>query len=90
MSHKTSIIKLTRISIELSEYDFDILYKVGPSNINADALPVISIDSHILKEMIPISKEEEPERIKKALMITRSKSARENANDEQLNMWECK
>lgn len=39
--------------MELSVYDFDIVYKHGKLNTNADALSRITIDSEILKSMIP-------------------------------------
>ena len=52
-SHKNPSSKLTKIRIELSDYDFDILYKKGSINTNADALSRIDIDSEILKNIIP-------------------------------------
>lgn len=35
-SHKKSTFKLTKIRLELSDYDFEIVYKKGPLNTNAD------------------------------------------------------
>lgn len=52
-SHKNPSSKLTRIRLDLSDYDFEIRYKQGKINTNADALSRIKIDSDILKAMIP-------------------------------------
>ena len=49
---------MTRIRLDLSDYDFDIVYKKGRSNTNADALSRIKLDSSTLKEMIPKYKDE--------------------------------
>lgn len=68
-SHKNPSSKLTRIRLELSDYDFDIIYKKGANNTNADALSRLELDSDILKNMIPISIDEKE---KKTLAITRS------------------
>lgn len=67
-SHKNPSSKLTRIRLELSDYDFEIVYKKGINNTNADALSRIKIDSDILKRMIPQNIDE---KIKKSLVITR-------------------
>lgn len=44
-------------SKQLSDYDFEIIFKAGKYNTNADALSRIKIDSDILKTMIPIHEE---------------------------------
>lgn len=44
---------MTRVRLELSEYDFDIVYKKGILNTNADALSRIKLDSDMLKAMLP-------------------------------------
>lgn len=95
-SHKNPSSKLTRIRLELSDYDFDIVYKKGSNNTNADALSRIQLDSTILKNMIPL---ENDENIKKTLVVTRGmkkkSSVNENINSksrsesDQLHMWDC-
>lgn len=70
-SHKNPSSKLTRIRLELSDYDFNIVYKKGANNTNADALSRIQIDSETLKEMIP---HEIDETVRKTLVITRGMS----------------
>lgn len=52
-AHKNPSSKMTRIRTELSDYDFEIIFKAGKYNTNADALSRITIDSDVLKSMIP-------------------------------------
>ena len=54
--------------MELSDYDFQIVYKKGINNTNADALSSVKLDSDVLKTMIPHVNDES---IKKSLVITR-------------------
>ena len=58
ISHKNPNFKLTRIRLELSNYDFEIKYKKGINNTNADALSRIEIDSTTLKSTIPLENDE--------------------------------
>jgi len=52
-THKNPSFKLTRIRLDLMDYDFEIIFKQGKANTNADALSRIKIDSNELKNMIP-------------------------------------
>ena len=52
-THKNPSSKLTRIRLDLSDYDFEIKYKQGKINTNADALSRIKIDTDVLKSLIP-------------------------------------
>lgn len=52
-THKNPSSKLTRIRVDLMDYDFEIIFKQGKMNTNADALSRIKIESDELKEMIP-------------------------------------
>lgn len=94
-THKNPSSKLTRIRLDLADYTFDIIYKQGSMNTNADALSRIKLDSEMLKEMIPTSK---------INIMTRSKStkiANEKINknkirnaeftikDPPIYIWEC-
>ena len=58
LTHRNPSSKLTRIRIDLSDfiylYDFEIVYKKGKINTNADALSRIKLDSNMLKNMIPV------------------------------------
>lgn len=53
-NHKNPSSKLTRIRTDLCDYNFEIIYKPGKYNSNADALSRIKIDSDVLKTMIPL------------------------------------
>lgn len=91
-NHKNPSSKLTRIRTELSDYDFQIIFKPGKYNTNADALSRIKIDSEILKNMIPTNHEE----IK---IVTRSMTKQNQPLDDsviaknevpdQLFAWQC-
>lgn len=52
-THKNPSSKLTRIRIDLMDYDFDIIFKQGKMNTNADALSRIVLNSEKLKDMVP-------------------------------------
>ena len=54
-THTNLSSKLTRVRVELCDYDFEIIYKKRSLNTNADALSRIKIYSDILKQMIPIA-----------------------------------
>lgn len=45
--------KMTRVRLDLEEYDFEVRFKPGKANVNADALSRIVIDSDQLKALIP-------------------------------------
>ena len=49
-THKNSYSKVTRVRLELCDYVFEIIYKKGSINTNADALSRIKIDSDMLKQ----------------------------------------
>lgn len=68
-SHKHPSSLLTRIRLELADYDFDILYKQDKNNTNADALSRILLDSDPSKDMIPHN--DDP-KVKKTLVLTRN------------------
>lgn len=74
---------MTRIRLDLSDYDFTILYKKGKMNTNADALSRIKIDSDILKQMIPL---ENDEKEKKILITTRAMKNKINEANERKNI----
>lgn len=99
-SHKNPSSKLTRIRIDLSDYDFEIVYKKGKINTNADALSRIKLDSEMLRNMIPV--EEDRSKPSKILVTTRGMKAKENNENVEINnkndislgqhknhMWEC-
>lgn len=50
-SMKNPTSKLTRMRLELEEFDYDIQYVQGKTNVGADALSRIQLDSDILKNM---------------------------------------
>jgi len=52
-THKNPSSKLTRIRLDLMDYDFDIVFKQGKMNTNADALSIITINMDKLKSLIP-------------------------------------
>jgi len=52
-THKNPSSKLTRIRLDLMDYDFDIVFKQGKMNTNADALSRININMDKLKSLIP-------------------------------------
>lgn len=99
-SHRNPSSKLTRIRLDLSDYDFEIVYKKGSNNTNADALSRIKIDSATLKTMIP---SENDESLKKTLIVTRgmineqrkevvANEAKDNISQsepDQLHVWDC-
>lgn len=100
-SHKNPSSKMTRIRMDLSDYNFEIQYKKGKINTNADALSRIVLNSDTLRAMIP----EADESAKKVLAITRNKKKQlENENNpcitndvkctseqrpDQLFVWDC-
>lgn len=95
-SHKNPSSKMTRIRLDLSDYDFEIAYKQGKMNTNADALSRIKIDSDILKKMIPTNCDDN----NKMFVITRGMSAKNNtrvdkenynshSKSRQLHIWDC-
>ena len=96
-THKNPSSKLTRIRVELSDHDFEIVYKKGKMNTNADALSRIKLDSDILKTMIPIENDES--KPSKILAITRSMRTKETHYEEkekdisqpniEQHIWEC-
>lgn len=49
MKNPTS--KLTRMRVDLEEFDFDVQYVPGKTNFGADALSRIKINTEILKDM---------------------------------------
>lgn len=51
-THSNPSSRLTRIRLDLMDYDFEIIYKQGKINTNADALSRIKIDSNDLKDMM--------------------------------------
>lgn len=102
-SHKNPSSKLTRIRLDLSDYDFDIVFKQGKMNTNADALSRIELNSDILKKMTPV---ENDTTVKKTLAITRGMSAKRKLDNivknvhedakadhpkkpDQLHIWDC-
>lgn len=50
-SIKNPTSKLTRMRLELEEFDFSVQYVQGKTNVGADALSRVQIDSDILKNM---------------------------------------
>lgn len=94
-SHKNPSSKMTRIRLDLCDYDFEIIYKKGKINTNADALSRIILNSETLKAMIP-TREDTDEKI---LAITRSMNKKPETNNitelvakkkqDQLFIWEC-
>lgn len=93
-SHKNPSSKLTRIRLDLCDYDFEIVYKKGKMNTNADALSRIKIDSDILQNMIPPCNDEGIST--KLLPVTRSMAKDTIKSDcvfnpkrHELHIWEC-
>lgn len=100
-THRNPSSKMTRIRMDLSDYNFEIKYKKGKINTNADALSRIVLNSDTLKAMIP----DRDEADKKVLAITRNmKKQLENTNNpditnntkctseqrpDQLFVWDC-
>lgn len=68
-SQKDPSSKLTRIRLDLEEYDFEIQYLPGSKNLS-DALSRIKLTSDDLKKMIPVNKEENE--TTEVLAVTRS------------------
>lgn len=66
-SMKNPSSKLTRMRVDLEEFDFDVQYVPGKTNYGADALSRIKIDSETLKEM-------------SVLMVETRAAARKNKN----------
>lgn len=77
-SHKNPSPKLTRMRLDLSDYNFEVQFKPGKSNVNADALSRIQIDSEILKKLTPNCNNSN-DRSEQINVITRSMS-RQNQN----------
>lgn len=48
LTHKNPSSKFTRIGLELSDYAFEIIYRKGSNNTNADALSKIQLNSALL------------------------------------------
>ena len=82
----------------MSDYDFEIVFKKGKINTNADALSRIKIDSDTLKNMIPI--EDDTSKSPKVLAIACGMKAKDNIdnlhekdviqrNINNTNIWEC-
>lgn len=75
-THKDPSSKMTRIRMDLMDYNFEIIYKPGKYNVNADALSRVIINSDTLKSMVPTNN---------INIVTRSKSKAEqiikNKND---------
>ena len=99
-SHKNPSSNFTRIRIDLSDYDFEIVYKKGKINTNADALSRIKLNIEMLKNMIPV--EEDISKSSIILVITRRMKEKENIEKMEIdnkddisqgqhknNMWEC-
>lgn len=97
-SHKNPSSKMTRIRLDLCDYDFEIIYKKGKMNTNADALSRITLNSEVLKSMIPARKDTD----EKILAITRSMNKKQINTDtdidknnvsgqktDQLFVWNC-
>lgn len=61
--------KLTRMRLDLEEYDFELEYIKGKSNVVADALSRIKIDSDYLKQQLPKAKEEDMIRMKNKTIL---------------------
>lgn len=70
-SQKDPSSKMTRVRLDLEEYDFTVTYKPGKFNCNADALSRIKIDTAYLRSLIP--------RDVDSLVLTRSMSKLKNA-----------
>lgn len=100
-THKNPSSKLTRIRVDLSDYDFTIVYKKGSMNTNADALSRIELDSDSLKAMVPPEIDINAKR--KLLAITRGMAKNQKDNkpevcnkgthtkieSDQLYCWDC-
>ena len=94
-SHKNPSSKLTRIRLDLSDYDFEIRYKQGKINTNADALSRIKIDSDTLKALIPTVDVNITTRAMKKKMENDKNNNNNSKNEEhepkldQLYSWNC-
>lgn len=94
-SHTNPSPKLTRIRIDLADYDFTVQYKQGKLNVNADALSRIKIDTETLKAMIPMNINVLTRRMTKEMEIKKNieqdKEIKEQITQEpdQLHCWNC-
>ena len=94
-THKNPSSKLTRIRLDLSDYDFEIIYKQGKMNTNADALSRIKIDTNTLKAMIPTAEINVITRAKQKLMDKQTKNNGTLKDrllpekSDQLHIWNC-
>ena len=96
-THKNQSSKLTRVRVELCDYDFEIIYKQGKMNTNADALSRIKLNSDMLKDMIPIENDSNAK--PRILAITRGMKAKEISEEskekdisqaqQKHHIWEC-
>lgn len=92
-THKNPSSKMTRIRMDLADYDFNIVYKQGKMNTNADALSRIEIDSDMLKSMIPSGIDT---KIPKKILVTTRGMIKKNKVEnhtsqepDQLYIWDC-
>ena len=96
-THKNPSSKLTRVRVEVCDYDFEIIYKQGKINTNADALSRIKLNSDMLKDMIPIENDSNAK--PRILAITRGMKAKEISEEskekdisqaqQKHHIWEC-
>lgn len=77
--------------MDLMDYDFEIVYKPGKINTNADALSRIKIDSDVLKAMIPtnINVITRAQAKQKEENTDNKKADESTVESDQLYIWDC-
>lgn len=92
-THKNPSSKMTRIRLDLLDYDFEIIYKQGRMNTNADALSRIKIDTGKLKSLIPtkinvITRQMANASEKKVTPKENNKQCN-NRSADTIHIWDC-
>ena len=91
-THKNPSSKMTRIRLDLIDYNFKIIFKQGKLNTNADALSRIVWDTEALKSLIPKEKINVITRSMKHKFENNSEDitvGKPSLESDQLYVWEC-
>lgn len=82
--------KLTRMRLELEEYDFEVQYVQGKTNVGADALSRINIDSETLKNLQILRVETRAQKKQKVQQLSNEQQTNVILDDEpdQLKIFE--